>query len=612
MLEIRSAVRVLRVLANAFLAATLNLIVVSPAAAWVYTLPRADKDIGHDAAYAAAIDDAGNKIAAVGRLEYPDISFSPPAFTVVTLSSDIGTQVWWQEVRGARKGPLDRALATAFDPFGDVIAVGVLEREPQGRDFVVVKLSADTGEELWRYVLTNPSCNSCVGRSVAMDPNGDVIAGGSSYVVKLSNASGTELWRRELTGAVYSVALDPAGDVVVAAQTKHEGAHPGFGIVKVSGTTGQVLWSHEVDPGGALGVATDAAGDIVAVGTLYEGSWWDGTQAVAVKLAGTTGQELWRTVLSDGGMAVSVAVDGAGHAVATTKSSVVKFDGPTGAVLWQTALVSDCVLISCVSSVAIDSGGNVVAGGDFHGFGVVKLSGPSGAELWRQVLGPYGKANAVVTDRVGDVVAAGTARKRFLVVKLSGASGTVLQPRAGRFVVIRDHAVKQSKRKIRLSLRATRRSNPNGPLWLPATDSAGAPTRVGAVLRVVNPTTGESATFSLPAAYWKARESRKGISYAYRDRDGTNGPCTSAKLNEIRGIQASCEGTRGTIPFTLDEPAQEEVAVALRIGSPETASESQFCAHFGGTVIKDYGTGNPGPSGIFKAKDAPATGTPCP
>jgi hypothetical protein len=61
------------------------------------------------------------------------------------------------------------------------------------------------------------------------------------------------------------------------------------------------------------------------------------------------------------------------------------------------------------------------------------------------------------------------------------------------------------------------------------------------------------------------------------------------------------------IPFTLDEPSQEELVVSVQFG----AAEPQ-CAWFGGRVTKDQGTDNPGPTGIFKAKDATSRPAACP
>jgi hypothetical protein len=61
------------------------------------------------------------------------------------------------------------------------------------------------------------------------------------------------------------------------------------------------------------------------------------------------------------------------------------------------------------------------------------------------------------------------------------------------------------------------------------------------------------------------------------------------------------------IPFTLDEPRQGSLVVSVQFG----AAEPQ-CTWFGGRVMSDQGTSNPGPTGIFKAKDAASRLAACP
>jgi hypothetical protein len=88
----------------------------------------------------------------------------------------------------------------------------------------------------------------------------------------------------------------------------------------------------------------------------------------------------------------------------------------------------------------VDATGDVIAAGvttptvgpGISAFTVVKLDKSSGAEDWRRVItdspSPAGRANAVVVDAVGDVIAGGViptagSRGGFAVVKLDSASG---------------------------------------------------------------------------------------------------------------------------------------------------------------------------------------------
>jgi hypothetical protein len=71
-------------------------------------------------------------------------------------------------------------------------------------------------------------------------------------------------------------------------------------------------------------------------------------------------------------------------------------------------------------------------------------------------------------------------------------------------------------------------------------------------------------------------------------------------------VQAICKGTRGLIPFTLDEPSQGALVVSVQFGGAEPE-----CAWFGGRVKTDRGTSNPGPTGIFNARNAPVYAAAC-
>jgi polyhydroxybutyrate depolymerase len=132
------------------------------------------------------------------------------------------------------------------------------------------------------------------------------------------------------------------------------------------------------------------------------------------------------------------------------------------------------------------------------------------------------------------------------------------------------------------------------------------PTQDGAALQVYNTGgSGESLCALLPAAGW----SRKGAGFAYKDKAGANGPCQSASLKQ-GSLAVSCSGKRQPLAFSLDEAAQESLAMRLASG------EESFCASFGGKIAAD--AGGAGAKGKFLAKQAPkpavcpAPRVPCP
>jgi polyhydroxybutyrate depolymerase len=125
------------------------------------------------------------------------------------------------------------------------------------------------------------------------------------------------------------------------------------------------------------------------------------------------------------------------------------------------------------------------------------------------------------------------------------------------------------------------------------------PTQDGAALQVYNTGgSGESLCVELPAAGW----SPKGGGFAYKDKTGAHGPCQSASL-KAGSLAVSCSGKRQPLAYSLDETAQESLAVRLASGA------GSFCASFGGKIAAD--AGGAGAKGKFLAKQAPKPGV-CP
>jgi hypothetical protein len=117
----------------------------------------------------------------------------------------------------------------------------------------------------------------------------------------------------------------------------------------------------------------------------------------------------------------------------------------------------------------------------------------------------------------------------------------------------------------------TRTSPPGNRVVLPAFGGPGDPTLHGAVLTVYNSSgaTTDEVSVSLPAGGW----SRLGSSgYRFRGTD-PNGPVSKVTL---RADSISVKGGKANWTYTLDEPAQDEVAVRLQLGSaPVWCAEAQ-------------------------------------
>jgi hypothetical protein len=614
--------------------------------AWRQTIDDSWSVNDQDTAHLVAVDAAGDVFAA-GELA-PSAAGSE--MSVVKLSGADGSLVWRVGIVGTSGGGTAGGLA--LDAAGDVL-VGGSVRNGGAPVFAVVKLDGGTGGEMWRTEIagTDPM-GIGVANAVAVDGAGDVVAAGyisnlgtdsDLVTIKLAGGTGAQLWRTEVAGAGGStsvdsadaVVVDGAGDVIAAGVLANSGGN--FAVLKFAGASGTELWRREIagtNPGmnAAETVTVDAANDVVAGGRVNNtNAAWD---LITVKLAAASGAVLWRTEIDGSGGTVGspieeardVVVDAAGDVIAAgvlnnrnTESdmAIVKLAGATGAELWRTELTgpangSDDV----ANAIDLDSTGDVlVAGQTFRGspdaaFTVAKLRGSTGSEVWRQDfdgtwfdVDARDAGRALAVDGSDDVIAAGAllndhalADLDFAVLKLSGLDG-VSGPVAGRRLQVTDRAGAPTDRRIfTLARDRTIATAPGG--------SAGDPTLGGGVLRLVNPTTLETAPFTLPAAGWTALGTPPGArGYRYADSAGANGPCRTllVKAGKIRGVCA------GAIPFSLDEPTQGTLVVSLRLG---TAAAQ--CMRFGGTVSRDQGTANPGPSGTFVARNAPVFAGDCP
>jgi|GEM_PF-2551399 len=220
-------------------------------------------------------------------------------------------------------------------------------------------------------------------------------------------------WRVTLPGGsrAETVVVDADGNVIAAGR-----AYYGGEMIKLSGTTGQLIWqfnaSHNVTEHTVGAIALDSHGDIFA---LF------GNQRSVTKISGLTGQVIWVGII--GGTSAgcqnnffALAVDHEDNVVAAGTAgclfSVAKLDGVTGNERWHYEHEG------LAYAVAVDPFGDVAAAGLMNlNFGTVKLRGTDGSELWRKEINGTGsttniygneQANAVAMDKDGSVVAVGS------------------------------------------------------------------------------------------------------------------------------------------------------------------------------------------------------------
>jgi uncharacterized delta-60 repeat protein len=401
-------------------------------------------------------------------------------------------RAWQQAVASTAFTPADsieaqdNRVALAVDGGSNLILAGatkVTSNAGGGYDFVVVKLPAAGGTELWRYTLDGTASGSKdAARAVAVDHNGDVIAvgktentgsGGDFTIVKLAAASGSPLWGPvELNTAgvngfdlAVAVALDADGNALAAGsmQTSAAPIRVDFTVVKLAAASGAVLWQRaDIHGTGASNlaeaVAVDGSGNAIAAGFTAAAT----LDLTVVKLAAANGADVWAQPFKFAGPGedegAALALDSVGNVVvagATENGAagmdflVAKLAGATGTLLWPQVVKRGGTGVDSfddhADAVTLDASGNVyVAGssvsntepGDSTDLTVLKLNA-DGTEAWfKTVVGSLapqqrGEGFDVVADLAGNAVVAGrvddASGTSFVVVRLAADDGAELR-----------------------------------------------------------------------------------------------------------------------------------------------------------------------------------------
>ncbi|MGE0725491.1 MAG: Ig-like domain-containing protein, partial [Alphaproteobacteria bacterium] len=322
--------------------------------------------------------------------------------TVLTGASGLAAYV----VKLSPTGALDHAFA--FDGFGtqsaravatdgtDAVVVGrfgaTVDFDPGpgvadlaapggAANAFIVRLTGD-GDHLWSGGFLGPG--NVGGHTVAIDPSGDIVVGGDyagtidfdpgpdvttlinaaasleGYVAKLDGATGALDWVREFEGYgetvnVTGVATDAAGNVVAVGRFNETvDLDPGGAIVNATAAGAQPFFDGFV-------VKLDSAGTFLWGGRIGGGNT-DGATGVAIDSQGdviVVGNVAQTADLdpTPGGV-FNVTAQGAGDAF------VLKLDGTTGALDWGHRLGGTS--LDQATGVAIDGSDRIVVSGDFR------------------------------------------------------------------------------------------------------------------------------------------------------------------------------------------------------------------------------------------------------
>jgi hypothetical protein len=189
---------------------------------------------------------------------------------------------------------------------------------------------------------------------------------------------------------------------------------------------------------------------------------------------------------------------------------------------------------------------------------------------------------------------------------------------SGKSMMVRDKASDPTRRKMVVVSR-------DAAIETPEAESANDPRTAGAVIQLFNPSTGQTDEFILPpgSEFWKplgtSPEGKNG--WKYLDRTFMNGCCRSllvkpgdpervdrngAPSPKPGTLRAVCVAKEKPIAFALDAPNQGNLAVTVQLGA-----EPPYCVpfgqNFGGTVLRDFGTGVKRTGvGLFKVRESDA------
>lgn len=402
-------------------------------------------------------------------------------FVVGRFDAATGERIWLATINDARINGSDAGTALKVAPNGDIVAGGITQAPFAGGNFSVLRFSG-MGDLLWRTDIDRGFFDAV--RTVAIAPNGEIVAGGTLeppsgpnnsifFVVNLG-ADGRERWRYESPGTTgfleaRDIAFDVNGNPLIIGQTQQsDQALTTFTVISLAQRTGDVLWNVPIvgtapftNIGEAL-VADLKTGAAIAVGVTQNNRTSFDLTVTSI----TAGHENWRQTISGRGKrvdrddaALAISIDpqrnsmalagyaqntGAGLLGTPQEFRVVKLR-KNGSVAWKYDFTDSLPHIqNAALAVAVDvSGDFFVAGRTCNTsvsscFTVVRVDG-NGKEIWRNVLVGLApgrdEARALIQDPDdGNVIVAGNiqtvAGTAFAVFKLDANSGASLWPKS--------------------------------------------------------------------------------------------------------------------------------------------------------------------------------------
>jgi Bacterial Ig domain len=268
----------------------------------------------------------------------------------------------------------DASFAIAVDANGNAVITGTSADNAGVADIYTAKYAAASGTLVWERRYNGPPAGIDIANAIALDGVGNVIVTGKSfnganfdfYTAKYAAVNGALLWEVRHDGPAHledianAVAVDAAGDVIVAGQSAGAGGDFDFYTVKYRGADGGVIWeqrrNHLIGFPQFNGedvlrtLAVDHADNIVVAGWTGDSNEHGNRDVYTAKYSGVDGDLVWEQYKNsfDGTSddeATSVTIDPENDVIVTgfaengTEGDLsfltLKYDGESGATIWE-------------------------------------------------------------------------------------------------------------------------------------------------------------------------------------------------------------------------------------------------------------------------------------
>jgi hypothetical protein len=330
---------------------------------------------------------------------------SVPHIRLTKLAGATGAPIWGVTYNvTAKSWPSDLHI----DASGDIVVTGMGDDGTDQWDIRTIKFNGSNGAEMWSAVFTESGTSTEEGRHVRFDAAGNVVVvgintnpSGTIHVLKYNGATGAQMWNANAVGVPTSLAIDAAGDVVVAGTSTEGGSGSNLKTLKYNGATGAHIWSAlTYGPGRTQafshGIAVNPAGDVFITGLT---NVTNGTRWFVIKYSASVGAYVWSNTYNPnngGGFTSSLAIvmdgnnpvltgdfaaPGEAHGIWTAK-----FDGAAGTPIWTHAYGgSEATGLGIGTAIALGAPGSVFVAGNLRplgkpqGFFLEKIFEPSAA-----------------------------------------------------------------------------------------------------------------------------------------------------------------------------------------------------------------------------------------